>query len=135
MNELLNYYVYDQKTKAYLNSGVAETEADIPQNATTLPPIVKLTETTARDMINPYWDEVSEKWIEHDPQKLVQETVMQQSQQITLLQTMTMQQNQENVKLQANNQQQATQIKQLQQMFMQVNQQQAIEKSKEVAAQ
>ncbi|MCC4516566.1 hypothetical protein, partial [Limosilactobacillus reuteri] len=61
--------------------------------------------------------------------------LMQQSQQITVLQTMVMQQNQTNTKLQATNAQQATQIKQLQQMFMTANQQQAIEKSKEVNAQ
>ncbi|MRH79304.1 hypothetical protein GIX77_00665 [Lactobacillus reuteri] len=60
---------------------------------------------------------------------------MQQSQQITVLQTMVMQQNQTNTKLQATNAQQATQIKQLQQIFMTANQQQAVEKSKEVTAQ
>lgn len=63
-----------------------------------------------------------------------QELLMQQSQQITVLQTMVMQQNQTNAKLRTANQQQATQIKQLQQMFMLANQQQAIEKSKEVNA-
>ncbi|WP_076461988.1 hypothetical protein [Limosilactobacillus caccae] len=57
--------------------------------------------------------------------------LMQQSQQITLLQSTVMQQNQTNAKLQAANIQQANQIKQLQQMFMQTNQQQAIAKSKE----
>lgn len=62
------------------------------------------------------------------------ELLMKQSQQITVLQTMAMQQNQANAKLQDTNQQQATQIKQLQQMVMLANQQQAVEKSKEVNA-
>lgn len=57
------------------------------------------------------------------------------NQQITILQAMIMQQNQSNAKLQATNAQQATQIKQLQQMFMTANQQQAIEKAKEVTVQ
>lgn len=59
----------------------------------------------------------------------------QQDQQIALLQSMVMQQNQAGVKLQATNQQQTDQIKQLQQMFMTANQQQAVEKSKEANAQ
>lgn len=54
------------------------------------------------------------------------------NQQITVLQTMLMQQDQDNVKLQKANAEQASQIKQLQQMFMVADQQQAIEKSKEV---
>lgn len=66
-----------------------------------------------------------------DTQKLL----MQQSQQITLLQSMVMQQDQSNVKLQATNAQQATQIKQFQQMFMAADQQQTVEKSKEVTTQ
>lgn len=64
-----------------------------------------------------------------------QQMLMKQSQQITLLQSMVMQQNQDNAKLQATSEQQATQIKQLQQMFMTANQQQAIEKAKEVTGQ
>lgn len=60
-----------------------------------------------------------------------QRLLMQQSKQITLLQTTVMQQNQANAKLQSTNQQQKKQIEQLQQMFMQANQQQAIAKSKE----
>lgn len=64
-----------------------------------------------------------------------QQMLMKQSQQITLLQSMVMQQNQDNAKLQATSEQQATHIKQLQQMFMTANQQQAIEKAKEVTAQ
>lgn len=72
--------------------------------------------------------------IVHNP-SLTEKLLMQQAQQITVLQTMVMQQNQTNAKLQATNAQQATQIKQLQQMFMTANQQQAVEKSKEVTAQ
>lgn len=60
-----------------------------------------------------------------------QQLLMQQSQQITLLQSTVMQQNQANVKLQVANQQQEKQIEQLQQLFMQANQQQAVVKSKE----
>lgn len=54
----------------------------------------------------------------------------QQDQQITLLQSMVMQQNQAGVKLQAANQQQTDQIKQLQQMFMLANQQQVVSSKK-----
>lgn len=64
-----------------------------------------------------------------------QKMLMQQAQQITVLQTMVMQQDQDNVKLQKANAEQASQIKQLQQIFMKADQQQAIEKSKEVTAQ
>lgn len=71
----------------------------------------------------------------NDSTKQLTTLVMQQSQQITLLQSMAMQQNQSNVKLQVDNRQQATQIKQLQQMFMTADQQQAVEKSKEVTTQ
>ena len=60
-----------------------------------------------------------------------QQLLMQQSQQITLLQSTVMQQNQANVKLQVANQQQEKQIEQLQQLFMQANQQQALAKAKE----
>lgn len=70
----------------------------------------------------------------HNPSS-TEQLLMQQAQQITVLQTMVMQQNQTNAKLQATNAQQATQIKQLQQMFMTANQQQAVEKAKEVTAQ
>ena len=69
----------------------------------------------------------------HNPSP-TEQLLMQQSQQITVLQTMVMQQNQDNAKLQSANNRQTTQIKQLQQMFMLANQQQAIEKSKEVNA-
>ena len=60
-----------------------------------------------------------------------QQLLMQQSQQITLLQSTVMQQNQANAKLQVANQQQEKQIEQLQQLFMQANQQQALAKAKE----
>lgn len=70
----------------------------------------------------------------HNPSP-TEQLLMQQSQQITLLQTMVMQQDQDNVKLQKANAEQVSQIKQLQQMFMVADQQQAIEKSKEVTAQ
>ena len=107
----------------------------IPENCTMMMPSIDL-------KTKPKWN--GETWVESgiplqtylevkepsDTQKLL----MQQSQQITLLQSMTMQQNQSNVKLHATNVQQTTQIKQLQQMFMLANQQQAVEKSKEVTA-
>lgn len=107
----------------------------IPDNCTTMMPSIDL-------KTKPKWN--GEEWVESgiplqtylevkepsDTQKLL----MQQSQQITLLQSMAMQQNQSNAKLQATNKQQATQIKQLQQMFMLANQQQAVHKSKEVTA-
>lgn len=60
-----------------------------------------------------------------------EQLLMQQSQQITVLQTMAMQQDQDNVKLQEANAKQASQIKQLQQIFMKADQQQAIKKAKE----
>lgn len=72
--------------------------------------------------------------IVHNPSP-TEQLLMQQSQQITALQTMVMQQNQTNAKLQATNKGQTAQIKQLQQMFMTANQQQTIEKAKEVTAQ
>lgn len=69
----------------------------------------------------------------HNPSP-TEQLLMQQSQRLTILQSIMMQQNQDNAKLQSANNQQTTQIKQLQQMFMLANQQQAIEKSKEVNA-
>lgn len=112
-----------------------EDQDPIPNNCTIVIPSVNL-------KTKPKWN--GETWVESgiefkaypelkepsDTQKLL----MQQSQQITLLQNTVMQQNQANVKLQAANQKQTTQIKQLQQMFMTANQQQAVEKSKEVTA-
>lgn len=128
MNELINYYAYDPTTKAYTNSGTAEDQGSVPTNSTTIPPIVRISDTESRAMVDPYWDQ--DHWVEHDPQKLIQETVMQQSQQITILQSLTMKQDQTNAKLQTVNEQQAKQIDQLQQMFMQADQQEAINKSK-----
>lgn len=108
----------------------------IPDNCTTVMPSIDL-------KTKPKWN--GETWVESgiplqtclevkepsDTQKLL----MQQSQQITLLQTMAMQQDQDNAKLQEANAKQVSQIKQLQQMFMVADQQQAIEKSKEATAQ
>ena len=108
----------------------------IPDNCTTVMPSIDL-------KTKPKWN--GETWVESgiplqtclevkepsDTQKLL----MQQSQQITLLQTMVMQQDQDNAKLQEANAKQVSQIKQLQQMFMAADQQQAVEKSKEVTTQ
>ena len=69
--------------------------------------------------------------VTHNPSP-AERLLMQQSQQITVLQSMLMQQDQDNAKLQKANAEQASQIKQLQQIFMKADQQQAIEKSKEV---
>lgn len=66
-----------------------------------------------------------------DITKQLAKMAMQHSQQIVLLQSMIMEQNQANAKFQATNQQQKKQIEQLQQLFMQANQQEAIAKSKE----
>ena len=126
------YYVYDEQTGAYLSACFDES---VPTNATTVPPVIRYSETDQRAMIKPVWKDG--KWVEtaNDTEKVSQQLLMQQAQQITMLQSMAMQQNQSNAKLQATNAQQATQIKQLQQMFMTANQQQAVEKSKEVTAQ
>ncbi|KRL27312.1 hypothetical protein FD27_GL001066 [Limosilactobacillus frumenti DSM 13145] len=70
-----------------------------------------------------------------DDSKDFKQMLKQQAQQIALLQSMVMQQNQAGVKLQAANQQQTDQVKQLQQMFMVANQQQAVEKSEEAKVQ
>lgn len=113
-----------------------ENQDPIPDNCTIVIPSVNL-------KTKPKWN--GETWVESgielktypevkepsDAQKLL----MQQSQQITLLQTMAMQQDQDNAKLQEANAKQVSQIKQLQQMFMVADQQQAIEKSKEATAQ
>lgn len=113
-----------------------ENHDPIPDSCTTVMPSVDL-------KTKPKWN--GETWVESgiplqtypeakepsDTQKLL----MQQSQQITLLQTMAMQQDQDNAKLQEANAKQVSQIKQLQQMFMVADQQQAIEKSKEVTTQ
>lgn len=126
------FYLYDLKTGDYVGSGFAES---IPENATELPPVIRYSVHNQKAMKKPIFK--NGKWIEKENSdaKTAQQLLMQQSQQITMLQSMAMQQNQSNAKLQATNAQQATQIKQLQQMFMTANQQQAVEKSKEVTAQ
>ena len=105
------YYLYDPETKAYLGCRWS----DVPiENA-----IVKSPYEKAQTF---KLNESGDDWV---PVKLTKN-----QQEIAMLQTMTMQQNQANAKLQATNQHQATQIKQLQQMVMVANQQQAVEKSK-----
>lgn len=131
----MKFYLYDDNG---LFQEYVEADADKqPQNSTSMSFLTMQLNTV------PKW--TGSTWIESgiplksypatkEPTAL-QKLLMQQSQQITLLQSMAMQQNQSNVKLQATNVQQTTQIKQLQQMFMLANQQQAVEKSKEVKAQ
>ena len=105
------YYLYDPEPKAYLGCRWS----DVPiENA-----IVKSPYEKAQTF---KLNESGDDWV---PVKLTKN-----QQEIAMMQTMTMQQNQANAKLQATNQQQATQIKQLQQMVMVANQQQAVEKSK-----
>lgn len=105
------YYLYNPETKKYLGCQWS----DVPvENA-----IVKSPYEKAQTF---KLNESGDDWI---PVKLTKG-----QQEIAMLQTLTMQQNQANAKLQATNQQQATQIKQLQQMVMVANQQQAVEKSK-----
>ena len=105
------YYLYDPETKAYLGCQ----RSDVPiENAIAKSPYEKAQTFKL--------NESGDDWV---PVKLTKN-----QQEIAMLQTMTMQQNQANAKLQATNQQQATQIKQLQQMVMVANQQQAVEKSK-----
>ena len=130
------YYHYDDDGKPIGPAFVMEGEQP-PVNSTKIPPVKKLPNGMIASLQNPTFDKTDQEWIEHpDPIKpsATQQLLMQQSQQITLLQTMTMRQNQSNAKLQATNEQQEAQIKQLQQMFMTANQQQAVEKSKEVTA-
>ena len=110
------YYLYDPETKAYLGCQWS----DVPiENAIVKSPYEKVQTFKL--------NENGDDWI---PVKLTKS-----QQEIAMLQALTMQQNQSNAKLQATNAQQATQIKQLQQTFMTANQQQAIEKAKEVTAQ
>lgn len=121
----------------YLQDGRYSCYADISDEVE-LPPYSTLT-MPPETMTNPYW--INGQWInkEQTPDKVPnyqevldplpttqQKIMMQQSQQITVLQTLIMQQNQSNAKSQATNQQQAKQIEQLQQMFMLANQQQAV---------
>lgn len=132
------YYRYDGSGN-YVGFVYADKQ---PENSTTQAPVKPYKDESGNPvdgitvgMTKPKWN--GNMWIEQvDPIKpsATQRLLMQQSQQITVLQSVVMQQNQSNAKLQATNAQQATQIKQLQQMFMLANQQQAIEKSKEVNA-
>ncbi|QIZ04300.1 hypothetical protein [Limosilactobacillus reuteri] len=129
----------------YLEDGSYTTFADIPDTVP-VPPLAT-TDPIPDGMEKPVRKEG--KWVESVESKkqldyndvltplpsVQQKLLMQQSQQITLLQTMVMQQDQDNAKLQEANAKQVSQIKQLQQMFMVADQQQAIEKSKEVTAQ
>ena len=125
----------------YLKDGSYTTFADIPDTVP-VPPLAT-TDPIPDGMEKPVRKEG--KWVESVESKkqldyndvltplpsVQQKLLMQQSQQITVLQTLVMQQNQSNAKSQATNAQQAAQIKQLQQMFMTANQQQALAKAKE----
>lgn len=126
----------------YLQDGRYSCYADISDEVE-LPPYSTLT-MPPETMINPY--RINGQWIDKKQEldkvpsyqevlaalpTTQQKIMMQQSQQITVLQTLIMQQNQSNAKSQATNAQQAAQIKQLQQMFMTANQQQALAKAKE----
>lgn len=122
-------YSYDQKSFDYLGARLEPDDYNLVVGETLITPPSNLTKRK--------FNVVTQKWTGEEvivSPTLEQKTLMQQSQQITVLQTMVMQQNQTNTKLQATNAQQAAQIKQLQQMFMLANQQQVIEKSKEVNA-
>lgn len=123
---MVRYYLYDKNTGAYVGCMAASSQ---PENSTTLDPALTC-------HFNPYFE--NDYWLDKPLEvkpSTIQQLLMQQAQQITMLQSMAMQQNQSNAKLQAANAQQATQVKQLQQMFMTANQQQAVEKSKEANAQ
>lgn len=128
----------------YLKDGSYTTFADIPDTVP-VPPLAT-TDPIPDGIEKPVrkdgkWVEAAESKKQLDYSDVLtplpsvqQKLLMQKSQQITFLQGMAMQQDQSNAKLQAANVQQATQIKQLQQMVMMANQQQAVEKSKEVNA-
>lgn len=132
------YYRYDESGN-YVGFLYVDKQ---PENSTTKAPVKPYKDESGNPvdgitvgMTKPKWN--GNAWVEQvDPIKpsATQQLLMQQSQQITVLQSVVMQQNQSNAKLQATNAQQTVQIKQLQQMFMTANQQQAIEKSKEVNA-
>lgn len=132
------YYCYDESGN-YVGFLYADKQ---PENSTTQAPVKPYEDKSGNPvdgitvgMTKPKWN--GSTWIEQvDPIKpsAIQQLLMQQAQQLTVLQALIMQQNQSNAKLQATNAQQATQIKQLQQMFMTANQQQVIEKAKEVTA-
>lgn len=128
----------------YLKDGSYTCYADIPDSVP-LPPLSTLL-PVPDGMKHPMFKD--DKWQEKPVDKQLkysdilaplptktEKLLMRQSQQITILQAMTMQQDQANTKLQATSSQQASQIKQLQQMFMTANHQQAVEKAKEVTAQ
>lgn len=123
-------YSYDQKSFAYLGARLEPVDYKLTGGETLVVPPSDLTKRKF-DVAKQKWTGEKVAFTSTPEQKLL----MEQSQQITLLQNMVMQQNQAGVKLQAANQQQTDQIKQLQQMFMTVNQQQAVEKSKEANAQ
>ena len=133
------YYRYDESGN-YVGFLYADKQ---PENSTTNAPVKPYRDESGNSieginvgMTKPKWN--GSTWIEQvDPIKpsATQQLLMQQVQQITVLQAMVMQQNQTNAKLQATNKGQTAQIKQLQQMFMTANQQQAVEKAKEVTAQ
>ena len=119
---MTRYYLYDEKTGAYRGCVKATVQ---PANSTLIDPALTC-------HFNPYFEDG--KWVDKPlvaVPSATQQLLMQQSQQITLLQSTVMQQNQANVKLQVANQQQEKQIEQLQQLFMQANQQQALAKAKE----
>ena len=122
-------YSYDQKSFDYLGARLEPDDYNLVVGETLITPPSNLTKRK--------FDVAKQKWtgekVIFSP-TLEQKALMQQSQQITVLQTMVMQQDQDNAKLQEANAKQVSQIKQLQQMFMVANQQQAIEKSKEVNA-
>ena len=106
------YYLYDPETKTYLGCRWS----DVPiKNAITKSPYEKAQTFKLNESGN--------DWI---PVKLTKG-----QQEIAMLQALAMQQNLTNVKLQATKVQQVAQIKQLQQLFMQANQQQALDKAKE----
>ncbi|MCD5517394.1 hypothetical protein LOB39_02230 [Lactobacillus delbrueckii subsp. sunkii] len=122
---MVRYYLYDTNTGAYVGCMVASSQ---PENSTTLDPALTC-------HFNPYFE--SDQWLDKPLEvkpSIIKQLLMQQAQQITMLQSTAMQQNQSNTKLQAANAQQATQIKQLQQMVMMANQQQVVKKSKEINA-
>lgn len=123
-------YSYDQKSFDYLGARLEPDDYDLMVGETLITPPSNLTKRKF-DVEKQKWTGEKVAFTSTPEQKLL----MEQSQQITILQNMVMQQNQAGVKLQAANQQQTDQIKQLRQMFMTANQQQAVEKSKEANAQ
>lgn len=120
------YYLYDEQTGAYGGCVAAPIQ---PENSTTLDPALTC-------HFNPCFE--NNQWLDKPLEvkpSIIKQLLMQQAQQIIMLQSMAMEQNQLDAKLQATNAQQATQVKQLQQMFMTANLQQAVKKSKEANAQ